>query len=109
MFAILQLADAGTWLRKAQLLRERQGMVLALTHPDYARDPRVATGYRSLLQRFRDDETAWHALPREVATWWRQRACSALRRDGDGWRIEGPAAAGGRIGFATASGFRSGP
>ena len=109
MFAILQLTDAGTWLNKAQLLRERQGMVLALTHPDYARDPRVAAGYRSLLQRFRDDETAWHALPREVATWWRQRACSALRRDGDGWRIEGPAAASGRIGYATASGFRSGP
>lgn len=109
MFAILQLADASTWLDKAQLLRERQGMVLALTHPDYARDPRVVTGYRSLLRRFRDDETAWHALPREVATWWRQRACSVLRQDGDGWRIEGPAAASGRIRFATASGFRSGP
>ncbi|MDR0343775.1 MAG: hypothetical protein LBI49_11860, partial [Nocardiopsaceae bacterium] len=82
---------------------------LALTHPDYARDPRVSTGYRSLLQRFRDDETAWHALPREVATWWRQRACSGLRRDGDGWRIEGPAAASGRIGYAAASGSRPGP
>ena len=26
-------------------------MVLALTHPDYAQDQRVATGYRSLLDR----------------------------------------------------------
>ena len=101
MFSILQSPDADVWLRKAQLLRERHAMTLALTHPDYAQDPRVAEGYRSLLEGFRGDETVWHALPREVAAWWRQRACSAVRRAGGGWRIEGPAAASGRIRFAT--------
>ena len=107
MFSILQRPDAEVWLWKAQLLRERHAMVLLLTHPDYAPDPRVAEGYRSLLESFRGDGTAWHALPREVAAWWRQRACSTVRRDGDGWRIEGPAVASGRIGFATADGFQS--
>jgi hypothetical protein len=107
MFSILQRPDAEMWLRKAQLLRERHAMVLLLTHPDYATDPRVAEGYRSLLESFRGDGTVWHALPREVAAWWRQRACSTVRRDGDGWRIEGPAVASGRIGFATADGFQS--
>jgi peptidoglycan/xylan/chitin deacetylase (PgdA/CDA1 family) len=106
MFSILQRPSAEMWLRKAQLLRERHGMVLLLTHPDYAPDPRVAEGYRSLLESFRGDGTVWHALPREVAAWWRQRACSTVRRDGDGWRIEGPAVASGRIGFATADGFQ---
>lgn len=109
VFSILQSPDAEVWIRKAQFLRERHAMVLALTHPDYAQDPRVAAGYRSLLEGFRGDDTVWHALPREVAAWWRQRACSAIRRASDGWRIEGPASASGRIRFATADGFHAGP
>ena len=77
-------------------------MVLALTHPDYAADPRMAAGYRSLLEGFHGDPMVWHALPREVATWWRQRACSVIRGAGDTWRIEGPASASGQIQFARA-------
>jgi hypothetical protein len=106
VFSILQHRDAELWLRKARLLRERNGMVLVLTHPDYARD-RVAEAYRSLLEAFHGDSTVWHALPREVADWWRARATSHLRRDGDGWQIEGPASAQGRIRFATADGYQS--
>jgi hypothetical protein len=102
LFAILQHPNADMWLRKARLLRERHAMLLALTHPDYAGDHRVAEGYRSLLEAFRGDGTVWHALPREVATWWRERASSALCWAEDGWRIEGPAAARARIRFATA-------
>ena len=107
VFSILQHRDAELWLRKARLLRERNAMVLVLTHPDYARD-RVAEAYRSLLEAFHGDSTVWHALPREVAEWWRARASSHLRRDGDGWQIEGPAAARARIRFATADGHHSG-
>ncbi len=106
LFAILQNPDADVWIRKAQFLRERRGMVLALTHPDYAVDPRVAEGYRSLLAGFHGDHTVWHALPREVAAWWRQRAGSVIRGGGDDWRIEGPAAHSGRIRFAGADGSR---
>jgi hypothetical protein len=102
LFAILQNPDADVWIRKAQFLRERHGMVLALTHPDYADDPRMADGYRSLLEGFHGDRTVWHALPREVAAWWRQRACSVVDGDGDNWRIEGPASPRGRIRFAYA-------
>jgi hypothetical protein len=104
LFAILQHPDADVWMRKARFLRERHAMVLALTHPDYAVDPRVAAGYRSLLESFHGDPTVWHALPREVATWWRQRACSAVRGADGNWHIEGPASASGRIGLAYADG-----
>jgi hypothetical protein len=107
VFAILQSPDADVWIRKAQHLRERHGMVLALTHPDYAQDSRVAEGYRQLLETFRGDQTVWHALPSEVVAWWRERADSAIRRAGDGWRIEGPASASGRIRFATADGLHA--
>jgi hypothetical protein len=108
LFSILQNPDADVWIRKAQFLREHHAMMLMLTHPDYADDPRLTRGYRSLLEDFRGDDTVWHALPREVAAWWRDRDRSALRRAGDGWRIEGPASASGRIEFVTADGSYTG-
>jgi hypothetical protein len=101
LFTILQHPEAGTWWRKAQLIRERGGMVLILTHPDYADDRRIVDGYRRLLDEFADDDTVWHALPREVATWWRNRAASSICDGDGGWRIVGPAAADGRVRFAT--------
>jgi len=101
LFAILQSPEASMWLRKAHLVRERNGMVLVLTHPDYAHDRRIVDGYRQLLDEFAGDDTVWHALPRDVATWWRDRAASRIC-DADGrWRIVGPAAAEGRVGFTT--------
>lgn len=109
VFAILGSVDAELWISKAQFLRERQAMVLALTHPDYAHDPRVTNGYRSLLESFQGDQAGWHALPRDVAAWWRQRAGSAIHRTSNGWRIDGPASASGRIQFATAGGLRARP
>jgi hypothetical protein len=108
LFSILQNPDAEVWIRKAQFLREHHGMALMLTHPDYADDPRLTRGYRYLLEEFRGDDTVWHALPREVASWWRERDRSVLRRAGDGWRIEGPASASGRIQVATADGLHPG-
>ncbi len=102
LFRILQNPGADVWIQKAQHLRERQGLALVLTHPDYARDQRLAGGYRELLETFHGDDTVWHALPREVADWWRQRSGSTIRPDRDSWSIEGPAAASGRVRFATA-------
>jgi hypothetical protein len=106
LFTILQHADAGLWLRKAGHIRERGGMVLVLTHPDYAHDQRLAQGYETLLDTFAGDDTVWHALPKEVAAWWRKRAASTIRGNGggngDGWTIDGPASDNGRVCFAGA-------
>lgn len=100
LFTILQQVDAALWLRKAEHIRDRGGMVLALTHPDYAHDQRQAEGYQTLLDAFAGDESAWRALPREVAAWWRRRAASTIRGNDDGWDIEGPASDAGRVCFA---------
>jgi len=97
LFFILRSAGPWIWLEKARHLRQRHGMALMLTHPDYARDRRVTDGYRRVLDAFRGDETAWHALPCEVAEWWRRRAASKVRQDGDTWRVVGPAAGSGRV------------
>jgi peptidoglycan/xylan/chitin deacetylase (PgdA/CDA1 family) len=101
LFAILQQPDGRIWSRKARMLRERGGMALVLTHPDYAGDRRVRDGYRAVLDEHCDDSTAWHALPREVADWWRSRAESVVRR-GSGLEVSGPAADRAAIRFATA-------
>jgi glycosyltransferase involved in cell wall biosynthesis len=108
LFTILRHPDADVWLRKAHLLRERNAMALVLTHPDYARDPRISEGYRRLLDAFRDDHSAWRALPRDVAAWWRRRAASRIRANDGGWAIEGPAAGEGRVRFAAADAAAAG-
>jgi hypothetical protein len=102
LFTILRHADASLWLRKAGHIRDRGGMVLVLTHPDYAHDQRLADGYKKLLDTFADDGTAWCALPREVAAWWRGRAASTISGSGDAWRIDGPASGTGQVCFAVA-------
>jgi peptidoglycan/xylan/chitin deacetylase (PgdA/CDA1 family) len=102
LLRILQHADADVWIRKAEHVRERRGMVLILTHPDYARDPRLSAGYRRLLDTFQADDSVWPALPKEVAAWWRQRAASTIRADHDGWTVDGPASARGHLRFASA-------
>jgi peptidoglycan/xylan/chitin deacetylase (PgdA/CDA1 family) len=78
VFEILRLEHETTWVEKIDLLRARGGMALVLTHPDYLLPgSRALTAYERVLDRYADDATAWHALPREVAAWWRRRAAGA--------------------------------
>jgi hypothetical protein len=92
LFVILQHRDGDAWFSKADALRERGGMALLITHPDYLLDEKLIDAYRRFLERFGDDETAWRALPREVSSWWRRRAASRLERVAGGWKVVGPAA-----------------
>lgn len=100
LFEILGGLDEQLWLDKARFLRERGGMALVLTHPDYARNLHLVNAYTHLLREFADDATAWKPLPREVSAWWRARAASSLERAADGWRIVGPAADRGAVALA---------
>ncbi len=103
LFEILQHPNGQLWLDKAREIRGRGGMVLALSHPDYASDIRVAEAWRCLLGEFAGDETMWQPLPHEAAAWWRQRAASHLARVGSAWLIQGPAADAGRVRLASGS------
>ena len=96
LFSILGHTDASLWISKAQELRRRGGLVLALSHPDYAHGPALRS-WVELLEEFRHDDTKWQPLPREAAAWWRDRAASRVVGGESGWRIEGPAAARGRV------------
>jgi peptidoglycan/xylan/chitin deacetylase (PgdA/CDA1 family) len=63
-----------TWIEKMNWIAARGGMILTLTHPDYSGAGSSLRAYTELLKRLADLESAWRALPSEVATWWRQRA-----------------------------------
>jgi hypothetical protein len=89
--------DESIWIDKAEGLRERGGMALLITHPDYMLDEARVTAYRRFLERYATDGDVWRALPGEVAAWWRRRHASAIRRSAGGWEISGPAAGAARI------------
>jgi hypothetical protein len=54
-----------------------QGTVLVNSHPDYLSEPATWKVYTDSLQAARYREGLRHALPGEVARWWRVRADSA--------------------------------
>lgn len=99
LFVILGERDEAAWVEKAHFLRSRGGMAMIDTHPDYLIDERILSAYARFLERFADDPTAWHALPREINFWWRRRAESWLEHDGSAWRVVGPGADEGRVAF----------
>lgn len=61
------------WVNKLSLIRRFGGMALMLTHPDYLDTPRRRGLYRDFLAKVRDGGGYWHALPHDVALWWRAR------------------------------------
>jgi peptidoglycan/xylan/chitin deacetylase (PgdA/CDA1 family) len=93
LFVILKARDGQAWLDKTDRIRERGGMALIITHPDYVVQAPIEAAYEQLLRHVADDGTVWRALPAEVAAWWDRRAASSIVPDGPGWTVVGPAAA----------------
>jgi hypothetical protein len=97
LFELLQHRNEELWVEKAKLLRERGGMALMLTHPDYVGNPHLVASYRGFLEEFASDSTAWKALPCEVSAWWRRRGDSTIQEADGEWSIAGPAAGEARL------------
>jgi peptidoglycan/xylan/chitin deacetylase (PgdA/CDA1 family) len=77
------------WLDKVDFIEQWHGMALLNTHPDYLREPRCLAIYEAFLCAMKERTTYWHALPRHVAQWWRQRATVHVpQRDGQ-WDLSG--------------------
>jgi len=90
--------DGRIWETKRDFLIRHHGMVLMLTHPDYLTSDEQLDLYRRFLTTTRDIGGYWHALPREVAAWWRAREESTPVKDALGrWSIEGPARSRGAV------------
>ena len=89
---ILGQVDEGVWVEKTAAIRDRGGMALLITHPDYMLDAALVDAYRRYLRRFAADETLWRALPKDIAAWWRRRNASTIERVNGAWVVDGPAA-----------------
>ncbi len=61
------------WLEKVDFIAARRGMALLNSHPDYLRRPKTWNLYEAFLAEMADRTDVWHALPRDVARWWRAR------------------------------------
>jgi hypothetical protein len=98
LFVILRRDDR-IWHQKAEVLRARGGMALLIVHPDYMLEEAPLSMYENFLNAYRDDETAWKALPREVSAWWRARAATSIQYVDGSWSAIGPAATTATVAF----------
>jgi peptidoglycan/xylan/chitin deacetylase (PgdA/CDA1 family) len=97
LFELRREQTADLWVEKTAFIRAQGGMALLVTHPDYLLDSHRLDMYEQFIAQQRTDPSAWHALPRDVAAWWRQRAESHLELCDGSWVARGPAATEARV------------
>jgi hypothetical protein len=73
MFELLQEPDISLWREKSGWIADHGGLITVLVHPDYACSEERRRHYDELLTFLRSLDGGWHALPREIARWWRVR------------------------------------
>lgn len=107
VFHILNDYSTALWKRQIDLIRQRNGLISFIAHPDYLISRRARKVYEALIDHLRDlvaGEKVWAALPREADHWWRTRSQMELVKKDDTWEIKGPEAERARIAFAVLDG-----
>ncbi len=107
VFHILNDYSIDLWKEQLDLIRQRNGLMSFIAHPDYLIEPRAREVYESLLDYLRqmiDREKIWAALPGEVDHWWRVRSQMKLVAKDGNWEIEGVEAERARVAFAVIEG-----
>lgn len=92
LFHILREHSTKLWERQIELIMAKHGLISFIIHPDYITAREEQDTYRNLLAclaQLRDRDNVWTPLPREVASWWRQRSKMSLVQVGGEWKIEG--------------------
>jgi peptidoglycan/xylan/chitin deacetylase (PgdA/CDA1 family) len=100
MFELLREPDIRLWQAKARWIAEHGGLVNVLVHPDYALTDERVRQYEQLLDFLTSLDGGWHALPRDVALWWRRRAAVERELDRGVPGEDALAAAGGTLWWA---------
>ncbi len=107
IFHILKDYSIELWKKQIDMIRNHYGLVNILVHPDYVMERRAQLIYRTLLEylaKLRDSDPMWAPLPRDVATWWKQRSQMRLVCNDGQWRIEGEGRERASIAYATIEG-----
>jgi peptidoglycan/xylan/chitin deacetylase (PgdA/CDA1 family) len=72
--SVLRETTPRVWLEKVDFISANRGMALLNTHPDYLASPPTWKIYSEFLSVMSRRADYYHALPRDVARWWRARA-----------------------------------
>lgn len=107
LFQILDDYSIDLWKRQIALIRENHGMISFIVHPDYVNEERAQDTYKALLSHLaalRADGSMWTPLPRDVATWWRERSNLELVHENGEWCVEGQGKERARVGYASLAG-----
>lgn len=82
VFILMRESTIDTWKKKLDWVREKGGMVLINTHPDYmcfggatcTAEEYPASRYAAFLEHIRGHHEGeyWHVLPKEMARFWRE-------------------------------------
>ena len=97
IYEILGHDDLRIWEKKANWLASVGGLVQVNVHPDYMTLPNRLLQYEEFLTNMMRRSGIWHALPRDIAGWWRDRDNTTILRQGNGVELKGPARGRGRV------------
>ena len=85
------------------MILSRNGLATFIIHPDYILERETQRIYSELLRmlnREREKECLWCALPGEIDIWWRQRAQMSIVESNGSWKIIGDATGRAKLAFA---------
>jgi peptidoglycan/xylan/chitin deacetylase (PgdA/CDA1 family) len=71
------------WLEKIEFIEKYHGMALVNSHPDYLSQKTNWDVYHEFLITMKNRNGYWHALPQEIARWWRGRTINGSLMGGD--------------------------
>ena len=109
IFQILDDYSIDLWKQQINLIKEKNGLMSLLTHPDYLIELRARKVYESFLDYLRQliaRDRIWATLPGDVDRWWRQRSEMKLIASGDDWKIVGKGSERARLAYASVEGTR---
>jgi peptidoglycan/xylan/chitin deacetylase (PgdA/CDA1 family) len=101
LWEILREKNIDLWTRKSDWVIANGGLINLITHPDYLDTPARLRMYEEFLVYLKSQPGGWHALPRDVAAWWRRRSSLSCEFEGDEARIVGGGAEEAAIAWAS--------
>jgi hypothetical protein len=91
LWEILRVRTIDVWRKKSDWLISQNGLINVIIHPDYVSSPERLALYDQLLGYLRrrlDRDYGWHALPRDIASWWKTRDALQIGDSNGTTRIE---------------------
>jgi hypothetical protein len=104
LFEVLRTRSIEHWTQKSDWIIRNHGLINLNTHPDYLDTPERLRMYEEFLVYLSSHRDGWHALPRDVAGWWRTRSALGCEEREGTVRVAGPGAERASVAWARAAG-----